>query len=106
MTSKDKRSKIIKPIIIILLLLGVALSYEIYLRYRNVDFIEYAGHGYSIRTEITSKDEIASIKKECPYTQKRDNGYKIYAGKNATQTGEIYVEKRGKFYNVELKGSL
>lgn len=107
MTGKDNRSKIIKSIIICLLLFGIVLTYGLYVKYYNADSIEYDGHDYMITDEITSEEEITKIKKKCPYTHKRNNGYKIYARKNRTATREIYVEKyNGKFYNVSLKGSL
>ncbi len=106
MTNKDKRSKIIKPIIILLLILGVILAYGIYVKYYNADSIEYNGRGYTITKEITDKDELTEIKKSCPYTHKRSNGYKIYADKHFEVSGEIYVQKfNGKFYDLSLKGS-
>ncbi len=106
MTNKDKRSKIIKPIIVCLLLLGILLAYGIYVKYYNADSIEYNGRGYTITSEITDKNEIAIIKRRCPYTHKKFNGYKIYTDKHPESSGEIYVQKfNRKFYNVELKGS-
>ncbi len=108
MTNKDKRSKIIKPIIICLLLLGVVVTYFVYVNYRTEDYIEYKDRKYNISSfpAITDKDEISKIKSEYPYTHKKDNGYKIYAVKGS-MTCTIYGEnKKGEFYQFSLAGSL
>lgn len=103
----NKKTRIIKTAISILILLVVLYSGLYYARWRhnNKGRIIYNNRAYHISNTNIDKSEVNKIKEEYPYTKKKSRGYKIYA-KDASTPTIIYGENKDHdFISFELLGS-
>lgn len=106
MKFKKSHSGVLSCLVFLCVIFAIIISITVYNTYFNIDSINYDGHLYKLTDEITNKTEIASIKKNYPYTGDKNHGCKIYVDKKTPSSGEIYVQKiNGKFYNLSLQGS-
>lgn len=71
----------------------------------NKGRIKYNGRAYNINTQVTDSKELNEIKSHFVNTDKKSNGYKIYAQKSKETETLIYSQnKKGDFYLCSLVG--